>query len=302
MRSRLLRWIGLALGTLLTLLVIFGLFVYLRSQCRVNETYQAPTDKIAIPTNAAAIERGRYLVNYVSVCVDCHGAKLEGGLVVDDPMLGRITASNLTRGKNGVGGQWSDADFVRVLRYGVKPDGKSALVMPSNDYTHLSDADLGAIIAYVKHAPPTDSDFPPSEIRPFGRLLMALGQLPILIAARIDQNAPRPTPPAGVTLEYGHYLANGAGCTGCHGPGLSGGPILGAPPDWSQAANLTSTGAVGKWLEADFINTIRTGVDPAEKSLNKVMPWFRYRDMTDNDLKALWQFIKAVPAKPFGSH
>lgn len=108
-------------------------------------------------------------------------------------------------------------------------------------------------------------------------------------------------PAAGVTADYGHYLANGAGCTGCHGPGLAGGKIPSGPPDWPLAANLTPSGEVGKWSETDFINTIRTGVNPAGKTLDQVMPWFRYRDMTDDDLKALWQYIKAVPAKPAGT-
>lgn len=299
--QKVLRWIGIVLGALVALVVIAAIFVYVRSNMILNKQYTAPEDKITIPTDAAAIERGRYLANYVSVCVDCHGAKLEGGLVADDPMLGRITAPNLTKGKNGVGGQLSDADFVRVLRYGVMPDGKSARVMPANDYTHWSDADLGAIIAYVKSVPPADSDFPSSEVRPFGRTLMALGQLPIMIAERVDRNTSRTAPAAGVTVDYGHYLANGAGCTGCHGPGLSGGPIPGGPPDWPQAANLTPSGEVGKWSEADFINTIRTGVNPAGKTLDKVMPWFRYREMTDNDLKTVWQFVKVAPAKPFGN-
>ncbi len=104
-----------------------------------------------------------------------------------------------------------------------------------------------------------------------------------------------------MTVDYGHYLADGAGCTGCHGLGLSGGPIPGVPPDWPQAANLTPSGEVGKWSEADFISTIRTGANPAGKTLAKEMPWFRYREMTDNDLKALWQFVKTTPAKPFGN-
>lgn len=163
MLSKLLRWIGVILASLIALIAIFAGFVYVRSESIVNKTYTAPEDKMTIPTDATAVERGRYLANYVSVCVECHGVNLEGGIVTDDPLLGRIVAPNLTKGNNGVGGQLSDVDFVRVLRYGILPDGKSAKVMPSDDYAYLSDADLGALIAYVKSVPPKIANCQPFD-------------------------------------------------------------------------------------------------------------------------------------------
>lgn len=300
--KRLIRWFGIGVGILAVLLIVAAIGIYFRSEMIINRIYTAPTSALTIPTGAAAIARGEHLANYVSVCVDCHGANLEGGVVVDDPALGRIAAPNLTTGKGGVGGQLSDEDIIRVLRYGILPDGRSAQVMPSNDYQHLSDADLAAIVAYVRSVPPQDSTLPANEFRPFGRTLLALGQLPIIMAERVDAQLKQPTAiEESVSLEYGQYLGRIAGCTGCHGPGLSGGPIPAAPPDWPQAANLTPSGEVGQWTEADFINTIRTGVNPVGKTLNQRMPWFRYRSMTDDELKALWLFIQSVPAKEFGN-
>ena len=118
--------------------------------------------------------------------------------------------------------------------------------------------------------------------------LLSLGQLPLLSADRVPKNATHIAPPLGMTAEYGQYLARGGGCIGGHGPGLSGGPIPAAPPEWpAAAANLTPSGEMGKWSETDFINSMRTGINPAGKTLDKSMPGFRYRDMTDNDLKAL---------------
>lgn len=300
--KRLMRWLGITVGILAVLALLLAAGIYFRSEMIINQTYAASTDEIAIATDAAVIARGEHLANYVSVCVDCHGAKLEGGIVVDDPALGRIVAPNLTTGQGGVGGELTDADFVRVLRYGILPDGRSAQVMPSDDYQYLSDADLAAIIAYVRSVPPQDNTLPANAIRPLGRTLLTFGQLPILMAERVNtQLDPPATVEASVSLEYGQYLGRIAGCTGCHGPGLSGGPIPAAPPDWPQAANLTPSGEVGEWTEADFINTIRTGVNPAGKTLVKEMPWFRYRSMTDDELKALWLFIQSVPAKEFGN-
>ncbi|MEZ4862065.1 MAG: cytochrome c [Caldilineaceae bacterium] len=300
--KRFFRWLGIIIGALAVIALLLAIGIYFRSEALVNKSYTAPTAMVTVATDAAALARGEHLANYVSVCVDCHGANLEGGIVVDDPALGRIVAPNLTGGAGGVGGQRSDADLIRVLRHGILADGRSAKIMPSDDYQYLSDADLAAIIAYVRSAPPQDNALPPTVLRPLGRILLALGQLPILIAERTDAQLEQPAMvEASVSVDYGQYLARIAGCVGCHGPGLSGGAIPAAPPDWPQAANLTPGGDVGQWTEADFLNTIRSGVNPAGKTLAQEMPWFRYRSMTDEELKAIWLFIQSVPAKEFGN-
>ncbi|MEW5959647.1 MAG: c-type cytochrome [Chloroflexota bacterium] len=296
------KWLGIAVGILVALLVIAAAFIYFRSEAVMNKQYSVQVADIPIPADPAAIERGRHLVTSASACIDCHGENLAGGIVVDDPALGRIVAPNLTTGKNGSGSKLSSLDIVRTLRYGVLPDGRSVRVMPSDDYTHLSNADLAAIVAYLRSLAPVDSDLPPVEIRPFGRLLLATGQLPIMIAERIDFNAAgQESITPEISLEYGRYLADISGCTGCHGPGLSGGLIPGTPPDWPPAANLTPDGDVGQWSEADFIQTMRTGVAPDGEQLAAQMPWMTYRNMTDDELQALWLFISTVPAKPAGS-
>jgi mono/diheme cytochrome c family protein len=293
---------GIVLGAIVVLALVTVIGIYFASESVLNKTYSVPTPNIAAKTDPASLERGKRIATVLSVCTDCHGPNLGGDVFIDDPALGRIIAPNLTRGKNGVGAQFSDADFARVLRYGVLPDGKSVRVMPADDYSHMSDADLSAIISYIRSVPAADSTLPTTEMRLLGRFLLATNQLPIMIADRIDVNMARGAMPAmGVSLEYGQYLANISGCTGCHGPGLSGGKIPGAPPDFPPALNLTPGGAPGSWGEADFIKTIRTGVDPAGHQLVDEMPWKTYGKMTDDELKAIWMFVKSVPAKPFGN-
>jgi len=284
------------------LVVIATIAIYVLSERKINQTYSAPNDTIATPSDAVSIERGKYLASAVSVCVDCHGANLTGGVVVDDPALGRIVAPNLTRGKQGIGGQRSDAELVRAIRYGVTKESKSVRIMPSDDYYHLSDKDLGALVAYVRSLPATDNNLPATEIRPLGRVLTALSQLDIYIADRIDTKKPRQKDMETLAaLDKGKYLADISGCTGCHGPGLSGGAIPGAPPDYPQAANLTPSGNLGKWSESDFITTIRTGKTPEGKALVNEMPWKNYRNMSDNELKVIYLYLKSVPAKPTGN-
>ena len=189
--SKVIKFLTYLLAGVVILVLIAAIAIYILSERKINQSYSAPNDTIAISNDAASIERGKYLAQNVSVCVDCHGANLAGGVVVDDPALGRIVAPNLTKGKQGIGGQRSDAELVRAIRYGVTKEGKSVRVMPSDDYYHLSDKDLGALVAYVRSLPATDSNLPTIEMRPLGRALTAFGQLDIYIADRIDHKKPR---------------------------------------------------------------------------------------------------------------
>jgi mono/diheme cytochrome c family protein len=173
--------------------------------------------------------------------------------------------------------------------------------MPADDYTHFSDADLGAIVAYVRSLPPVDNPLPGNELRALGRVLLATGQLPMQAADEIDHSAPRPSaPPPGPTAEYGKYLADNAGCPGCHGPGLSGGKIQQGPPDAPLAANITPAG-IGNWLEAEFVKVLRTGTRPDGRVLNTFMPWPYYAQMTDDELRAVWRFLQAIPPRESGT-
>jgi mono/diheme cytochrome c family protein len=297
-----LKWVGIILGGLIVvLLVAFGI-VYLQSEAIQNKKYEAPAIHVTVPQDAAAVERGQHMVTVVSECIGCHGPDLSGGAIIDDPAIGRLVAPNLTTGAGGFGSVLSDDDIARVLRYGVLPDGKSVRIMPADDYTNFTDADLAAVIAYIRSLPPVDTNHAPSRLGPMGRVLLVTGQLPIMVAPRIDfAEAGSPPVEMGPTHDYGAYLISVAGCIGCHGPGLSGGVIPGAPPGFPQSANLTPSGEVGTWTEADFINTIRTGVNPAGHQLLEEMPWKTYRNMTDDELKALWAFIDTVPAKEAGT-
>jgi mono/diheme cytochrome c family protein len=288
-------------GVALVIAVAAGA-IYLISENKLNRTIDVPTEAVAIPTATASIQRGQHLASAVASCIDCHSPTLGGRVFIDDPMLGRIVAANLTRGRGGVGSTFSDADYVRAIRHGVDPSGRGLLIMPADDYTHFSDADLGAIIAYVRSRPAVDNQLPANELRVLGRILFATNQLPLQTADSIDHAAPRPpAPQPGPTVEYGNYLAQSAGCPTCHGPGLSGGKIQQGSPTAPLAANITPAG-IGDWSEADFVKVIRTGTRPDGRVLNTYMPWPFYAQMTDEELRAIWRFLQAVPPRTTGSH
>ena len=93
-------------------------------------------------------------------------------------------------------------------------------------------------------------------------------------------------------------------CTGCHGDTLSGGKIPGTPPDWPPALNLTPYpgSSTDVWSQAEFIRTLRTGITPRGNQLDtRYMPWKVLGQMTDDELKALWLFLRSAPPKEYGN-
>ena len=232
-------------------------------------------------------------------CTLCHGADLGGAVYSSSPALGTIAGPNLTLGKGGVGPDYTDADYLRAIRRGVKPDGRSLIVMPSEVFTHISQEDMGAVLAYLRSAPPVDRDVPKSGFGPVGRALLAAGKMNILVAGKTPRLTPPESVPRDTTPAYGKYIADISGCHGCHGYGLSGGRVAG-PPGLPPASNLTPAG-IGKWTEADLVRALREGKSPDGRTLDEFMPWKVFRGMTDAEIHALWLYFKTVPPKPFGN-
>lgn len=284
------------LGIILFAIIITAVVVIVSNQ-RLAQTYDIPASALAlaIPSNGPAIARGRHLA-VITGCTDCHTKDLGGQVFLDVPPF-LLVAPNLTRGAGGLGATFGDADFVRAIRHGVAPNGRAFLVMPAQHFNYLSDADLSSIIAYVKSVPPVNRELPAESVRPLGRLLLALNQLPPTPAVEIDHAAPhlRVMQPA-VSVEYGRYLANASGCTGCHRADLAGGPIAGLPPSAPHAQNITPAG-IGKWSDADFFRAIRTGTRPDGTRMDTLMPWPDFAQMTDTELNAILRFLRSVPPK-----
>jgi mono/diheme cytochrome c family protein len=291
----LLKWTGIAVGAVLGVVVVALCAVYLVSTVQLKKRYPLEVAPVAIPTDSAAIARGSHLAHALVMCVDCHGEDLAGTTVINQPPFAVVTAPNITPAARGK--ELSDLDLVRAIRYGVTPDGRSLVVMPSAQYYYLSDADLGAVIAYVRSVPPAQHDLKPTSYGPISRTLLALGKLPVLQAPMINRSAARPSPSPGVTVEYGSYLA--LPCRGCHGPGLSGGVDPAGDPTWPPASNLTPEG-LGRWTLADFTRLLREGKRPVGTEVNPAMPWRWLKNLSDDEIAALWMYLQSVPPQPFG--
>lgn len=289
------KWLGIILGSLVGLILLAAAGLYLKSTLQLTKTHSVQVEPIQIPTDPEAIARGREWVT--AECTHCHGLDLSGTFFLDDPTLATIPAPNLTSGQGGAGATFSDLDWVRAIRHGLKPDDTSLVVMPSMDFYHFSDADLGDIIAYLKSIPPVDHIQPEPTFYPVGRILVAAGAFGKIFQAEIiDHSTSRPTAPAeGMTAEYGEYIANVSGCKACHGENLAGAqsPEPGSP----YAPGLGAGSEVFYWTDEDFIKTMRTGVTPSGHELGEFMPWKDFGNLSDERLKALLLYLRSQPAK-----
>ncbi len=293
--KKVLKWIGIVLGGLVGLVLVAGIVLYFIGDSRLTRAYAFPPSNLVIPTDAASIAIGKHRVEVL--CADCHGADLSGieKWFSLNP-LGSIDSANLTAGEGGVGRQFtSTEDYVRALRHGIDPQGRP-IYMPAVVATaNLSDEELGAIIAYLKTVPPVDHKTNGQQLQPAAKIMLALGifgQLPVE-TVRHDVNVTAPQ--AGVSADYGKYLVDINDCRTCHGQNLAGG----RHPDPSVTAfvpNITPGGEPSSWTEAQFINTIKTGTTPGGRQIEpKLMPWKAYSQLSDDELKAIWQYLQSLP-------
>lgn len=291
--------VRLVAGVVALAAVAVGVVFFLSEQM-LDQRYAIPEPTLVIPTDVASLEHGEH-VAVIRGCTSCHNPNLAGSDFIPGGPMGRIPAPNLTAGVGGIGGSYGDADWVRAIRHGVGQDGEPIIIMPSHEFFVLSDGDLGALIAYLKSVPPVEQAWPPSSVGPLFRVLVLTDAARALLPAiRIDHAAPRPAaPPPGPTAEYGGYLA--VTCTGCHGDDLTGivpsGSDSGTPP----TPNLTRAGALGSWSEGQFFTALRTGITPDGRALDpQAMPWPLTARMTEEELRALWLYLQALPTEPSG--
>jgi len=289
------KWAGIVLGGVIGLVAIALGAVLVISNARLNQTVEVPAETFTAPTDEESIARGEHLVE-VNGCNECHGPDLGGTAFFNDPALAVIAAPNLTSGEGGAGQTFTDLDYEHAIRHGVDPDGKALFIMPANEFAHMSNQDVGDIIAYIRSVPPVDQTWSEPQVGLMGRTFMVLGLLKAFPAESIDQTAGHvDSVEPGVTAEYGQYLSQG--CTACHGPQFAGGPVASLPPDAPPAANLTPDEAtgIGTWSEEDFFKVLRQGIPPDGSEISEYMPWQSYSNMTDDELHAIWLFLQSLP-------
>lgn len=296
---KLVKWL---VRIVLVVVVVVGVLlgaVYVLSEQRMARVYAIEPAVPSVSTDPGAVERGAHIAA-IRGCRDCHGTDMGGATFIDDPLFARLSGPNLTPA--GAGGKSSDVDLVRAIRHGVSREGRSLLFMPSQEFSHLSDQDMGDLLAYLHSLPAVDKAPPANRVGPIGRALFVAGKVPLLPAEIVDHEARPEQPVPGPTTAYGAYLSSA--CVGCHGKGFSGGHIPGTPPSWPDAANLTPhPSGLADWSETDFRTALREGIARGGRKLQtEFMPVSATRHMSDTEIAALYAFLHSLPAKPHGLH
>ena len=276
-------------------------------------------DVMKVEATPERLARGEYLANHVSVCIDWHsernwglfsgpiipGTEGKGGFRFGEQLRlpGTIYAKNITP----VGiGSMTDGELFRAITSGVRKDGQAMFpIMPYPAFNKLSDEDLYSIIAYVRTLKPVESTIPETELDfPLNYIVRTIPTRHFAVQAPDTSNV----------YEYGKYMVNAAVCGECHSQQVKGEAVKGMefaggreflfPEGTVRSANITpeeETG-IGLWTRDNFVDRFRhyASADTATLRIeaaehNSVMPWVMYGGMSDQDLTAIYKYLRTLP-------
>lgn len=277
-----------------------------------------PAPQLTIDRTPERIERGKYLANHVTVCMDCHSTRATdlfsgpllpgnfggGGEKFDKSMgfPGNFYSRNIT--PYGLG-SWTDGEIFRAVTTGVNKEGKALFpVMPYHAYGQIDSEDVYSIIAYLRTLEPVKNDPPASE---------ADFPVSFIINTMPSAASPGKRPADSDLVAKGKYLATAAACVECHskmdkgakvpGSEYGGGMEFGSPAGIVRSPNITSdkkTG-IGQWTEETFVRRFKAYADSGytphrvgPKDMNTPMPWMMYAGMKEDDLKAIFAYLQSL--------
>jgi len=282
MVKNLLRWIGIALGSLAGLAIIAYAVLYMLSERLLRRTYQVPVVALSIPNDTASISEGRRLATIRGCFAGCHGKEAAGAVLFDQPMIGRIVAPNLTAAVK----QFSDGELAVIIRNGVRPDGHSMLVMPSEVFNGVTDEDLAKIIAFLHTLPEVAGPGPSISMGPIGRLGLVVGKFNV-VARLIAETVPPPDATNEVA-KFGRYLARTI-CAECHGTALRGD----SNPDFSSP----DLRVVTAYSPDAFAQLLKTGVAIGGRDVGVMSAQARNNlsHLSDPEIAAIYGYLHAMP-------
>ncbi|WP_147201981.1 cytochrome c [Segetibacter aerophilus] len=304
--KKILKW------TVLIILTIVGGIAIVTATSQ-HKKFTAPYPAIKATIDMAVIARGKHLVFDIAHCADCHSkanvdslmqlgqdVPLSGGKLFALP-LGNIYTKNITPDKETGIGKFTDAEIARILRYGVHRDGTAVFdFMP---FHNISDEDMTAIISFLRTQKPVRNEVPKHELNAIGKVVNAFMVKPVGPSEDVPQKVT-----ADTTAAYGRYLVhNLANCGGCHTkrdikgkpigePFAGGSPIKKDGYPALTPPNLTPhpSSRIYGWTQDMFIKRFRMG----EVTPHSEMPWNTFKRMKDDELKAIYKYLKTVkPAK-----
>jgi mono/diheme cytochrome c family protein len=266
--------------------------------------------RVRFEPTPARLERGRYIVEGPAHCFECHSdvdwqmpgaqpkpGKKGAGMEFTNYGMPWLVAPNITPDPDTGAGRWTDEQLARAIREGVGHDGRQLMpVMPYEQFREMSDEDLASVIVYVRSLEPVINALPKT-----------------IVPEPIKAGLPAPQPIGGPVSQpemsnpvaRGKYLVALASCATCHTPtkqgrpmnelAFAGGASFKGPWGDVNCANITpDASGIGYYDEMLFIKTLRTGEVGARK-LASIMPWGYFRNMTDDDLKAIFAYMRTLP-------
>jgi mono/diheme cytochrome c family protein len=303
------------IGILFVVLIVLLTAGYIYLQKALPNVGPAPDMKIS--ASPEMLERGKYLAEGPAACIDCHstrdysrfagpitpGTEGKGGFDFGEG-AGFVPAANITSDKETGIGSWTDGEIYRAVTMGVDKSGEPlAPMMPYTAFAHLDENDIKSIIAYIRTLPPIKNKVPPKEL-----------DFPLSIIVRTIPEKPQFTklPDPKDKIATGKYYA--AACMICHtkmekgkfdmDKQFAGGNQFEVPSGgYVTTANITpdaETG-IGSWSKEQFIAKFRSFKDPAalhpvkQGEFNTVMPWTFLANMSDDDLGAVYEYLRTVP-------
>jgi len=287
----------------------------------VRKPASRPASTEKIEATPARLERGNYLVNHVSDCLGCHsdhvdrfafpvkpGTEGQGGFIFDKNLgfPGVVAAQNITPDPEFGLGKWTDGEIVRAFREGVDRNGDALFpMMPYQHLRHMSDEDAKSVVVYLRTLKPIHNTVPAKHIDFPVNLFVKFAPKPV------DGAVTSPDPHDSVA--YGKYLSTIGGCYECHTPhddhnalipekAFAGGWEMKGPWGRNFTANLTPAGSyLSHATREEFIGrfkafaSLNAGSAPAvPPGHNTIMPWIAFAGMTDNDLGAIYDYLKTV--------
>jgi mono/diheme cytochrome c family protein len=299
--KKIFKWTVFVLITLVSVLIATVLL-------RQNIKNDRPYPDIRASADTAVIARGRHLVFSSAHCADCHSkmnadsllhlgldVPLTGGVLFDLP-VGKIYSKNITPDSETGIGKYSDKEIARALRFGVHPDG--TVVYDFMPFHNMADEDLTAVISYLRSQKPVRQEVPEHQLNVVGKIVKAFLIKPVGPSREVPSKMN-----ADTSAIYGSYLANNiANCNGCHTRRSITGEYIGEPFAGGEPMiekgikflppNLTpdSTGRIFSWSKETFLERFRSG----KLILQSPMPWNSFKRMTDDELKAIYSYLKTI--------
>ena len=269
------------------------------------------------------VARGEYLAVHVAACIHCHsqrdftkysgppmpGTEGKGGQAFTHDMLdaipGVLYAKNITPDPETGIGTWTDDEILRAMTQGINKNGDTLFpLMPYPAFNRMAKQDLLSIIAYLRTLKPIKNKVPERQLM----IPISMAYPGPALQASVDANV---CPPETDPVKYGGYLISTAGCSDCHTGYING------QPDFARmygggnvfhiekfvvtSPNITPDSAtgIGTWTEDMFVSKFKQYREPRSYNYdpgkqNTVMPVTEFAGMKDEDLKAIYAYLRTV--------